>query len=161
MLRYLLDNGVGTSYVLPPQQGREEKNRLDKRETKQEGSLPDCLKAEGARRSPPPGFEVTKVLQEWAAKNYPSVSIVKETAKFILQDFPGPCSNWDNKWKRWIIGAEEYQKKQNGLSGELSSNEKLLQLAELMGIEKRFDESDANFRDRAEKANDQRIIRDL
>jgi len=142
-------------------QKREEEIRLDKRESRQEGSLPDCLKAEGASRSPPADFKPSKVLQAWAMKNHPSVPVDKETATFMLYEFPNACSNWDDKWKRWIIGADEYQAKQIGLSGQPNPNEQLLELAKLMGIEKQEDETEPDFRDRVNKANDKRINRDL
>ncbi len=144
------DESTRKSGVRPDKvaQKREEETRLDKRESRQEGSLPDCLKAEGASRGPPADFKPSKVLQDWATKNHPSVPVDKETVKFMLYDFPRACSNWDDRWKRWIIDADEYQAKQIGLSGQPNPNEQLLELAKLMGIEKQEDETEPDFRDR-------------
>jgi len=109
-------------------QSRTDKKRTEKRESKQDKALSDCLKAESQGRRAPPDFEVSKVLQEWAAANYPSVPIEKETAKFKRWEFPTPRSDWDAAWKTWIQQASEYQVNRNSSSAEPSRKDQLLAL---------------------------------
>lgn len=141
-------------------QSREEKNRLDKRESRQESSLPDCLKAEGASRSPPPDFKITKVLQAWAEENHPSVPIDKETAKFRNYPIQKPCSDWDAQWKLWIQRASEYLENKNGLPSKASRDEQIVRLGKDLGVEKLPDESESQYFDRVDQIN-QRRIQDL
>lgn len=138
-------------------QSREDQTRPDKRESNQDGSLPDGLMAEGAGRSPPPDFEVSKVMQEWAATNYPSVDIDKETAKFVNYEFTTPCSDWNLRWKLWIQRAAEHQDNLNGTSDRSSDLNELSRLAELFGVERRADECETDFLSRVNRLNEQRI----
>jgi len=138
-------------------QKREEQNRLEQRESRDEGAFSGCQKAKGARLSPPPDFEITDSLQEWAVKNYPSVDIHKETDKFVRHEFPTPHTNWDNAWKNWIQNGYEFQQRHNGSSAKPNRKDQLLKLGEDLGMGKRSDESEDEYCDRVEKANDKRI----
>ena len=138
-------------------QKREEKNRTEKRESKDEGTLSESLAAGGARLSPPPDFKVTESLQEWATKNYSSVDINKSTSKFLRHEFPKPRSNWDAVWQTWIQREAEYQQKHNGSSAKPSRNVELLALGKELGVEKQSDESEAQYCDRVESINQRRV----
>ncbi len=138
-------------------QSRTEKNRTEKREIKDEGALSECLKAGAQGRRAPPDFEVTKVLQEWAATNCPSVAIEKETAKFKNWEFKTPCSDWAARWKIWIQWATDYRERNDGTSDLPNDTEELVKLGELLGIKKRSGESEAQYRKRVFEANQRRI----
>jgi len=138
-------------------QKREEQIRTEQRESRSESTLSDCLKAGVARLSPPPGFEITEGMQEWAAKNYPSVDIREESRKFLLYEFKTPRSDWDAQWKLWIQRAAEYQQKHNGSSAKLSYEEQILELGKELEMEKRPDESEAEYCDRVDQVNQRRI----
>ncbi len=138
-------------------QKREEKKRTEKRETKVESALSESFPEESQRRSPPPDFEVTEVLQEWAATNYPSVPIEKETAKFKNHEYRTARSDWSRAWKFWIIRAAEHQEKTDGSADHPSRNEQLLKLAELYELERRPNESELDFCNRIDDANQRRI----
>jgi len=155
----LRDERTRKSGVLPEQvaQSREDKTRKEKREIKDEGALSDCLKAGTQGRCAPPDFEVTKVLQEWAATNYPSVPIEKETAKFKNWEFKTPCSDWAARWKIWIQWATDYRERNDGTSDLPNDTGELMKLGELLGIKKRSGESEAQYRKRVFEANQRRI----
>ncbi len=138
-------------------QSRTEKNRTEQRESRQDNALSDCLKAGAQGRRAPPDFEVTKVLQEWAATNYPSVPIEKESAKFKRWEFPTPRNDWDATWKTWIQWAAEYQERKNGAPDQPNDTEELMKLGEFLGLEKRSGESDAQYCDRVDEINQRRI----
>ena len=138
-------------------QSRKEQTRPDQRERKDEGALPGCQKAKGARLSPPPDFKISDSLQEWATKTYPSVDIHKETAKFKNWEYPTTCTNWDSRWKLWIQRAAEFQQKHNGSSAKPSLKEQLLKFGEELGLERRPQESEDEYCGRVEKANEQRV----
>ena len=106
-------------------QNRTDKKRTEKRESKQKASLSDCLPAKSTGLSPPPDFGVTEVLQEWAATNYPSVPIEKETAKFKNHEYQTARSDWSRAWKFWIIRAAEHQEKTDGAADHPSRNEEV------------------------------------
>jgi hypothetical protein len=95
-------------------------------------------------------------LQEWAAKNYPSVPIEKETAKFRNYEFPRPFTDWEARWKLWIQQAADYQERVNG-SDKPSRTDGLEKLAAVLGIERRDDESQADFFIRVERINAVRV----
>ena len=153
------DDTTRKSGMTPDQvgQNREEKKRTEKRESKQKGSLSECLTAESQGRRAPPDFEVTKVLQEWAAANYPSVPIDKVTAKFKRWVFSTPRSHWDATWKTWIQREAEYQQEHKGSLEQPSLNEQLLDLGKALGLEKQSDESEAQYCDRVDQYNQRRI----
>ena len=138
-------------------QKREEQIRTEQRESRGESTLSDCLKAGGARLSPPPGFEITESLQEWAAKNYPSVDIKQSTDKFLRHEFSNPRSNWNAAWQTWIQREAEYRQKQNGSSAKQSYEEQILELGKELEMEKRPDESEAEYCDRVDQVNQRRI----
>jgi len=138
-------------------QSRADQKRSDQRESRSEDSPPDRLTAEIPRRTPPPNFEVTEDLQEWAAKNHPAVDIEKETAKFRNYEFSREYSNWDARWKTWIQRAAERQGKLNGTSHPPNDNDELLKIAVLLGIEKRTYECETDYCSRIKRINDQRI----
>jgi hypothetical protein len=138
-------------------QKREEQNRLEKRENKDKGALSGCLAAGGARLSPPPDFKITDSLQEWAAKNHPIVDIHKETESFKNYEHPKSYSDWNVRWKTWIRRAAEYQEKNNSSSGQPSLREGLLKLGKDMCIERLNNESEADYCDRINELNRQRI----
>lgn len=138
-------------------QSREEQNRLEQRESIDEDTPPDCQKAKGARLRPPPDFKIAESLQEWAAKNHPSVLIEKETAKFKNWEYPTTCTDWNPRWRLWIQRATEYQQKHNGSSSKPSRKDELLQLGGELGLQRQPDEPEAQYCDRVEKANEQRI----
>ncbi len=138
-------------------QNRVDKKRTEKRESRQKVSLPDCLAAEGTGLSPPRDFEVTEVLQEWAATNYPSVPIEKETAKFKNHEYRTARSDWSRAWKFWIIRAAEHQEKTDGSADHADHNEQLLSLAVLYDLERRPNESESDFCNRIDDANQRRI----
>ncbi len=145
---------------VPPEQLaqiRGDKIRQDKRENTQDGTLSDCLTAGDSRLSPPPDFKVKENLRKWAADNYPSVVIDKETDKFLRHDFPTPHTNWDNAWKNWIQRGYEYQQKHNGSCVKPSRKEDLLKLGKDLRLERKLDESEDQYFDRIERANDKRI----
>ena len=96
-------------------------------------------------------------MQEWAATNYPSVPIEKESAKFKRWEFPTPRSDWDATWKTWIQWAAEYQERKNGTSDPPNDTEELLKLGRLLGMEKQSGESDAQYRERVNEINQRRI----
>ena len=141
-------------------QKREEQNRLEKRESKDEGALSGCLAARGARLSPPPDFEITDSLQEWAEKNYPEVNIQKETDKFLRYEYPRPRTNWNDAWMTWIQGNAEYLENRDDSAKEPSRDNGLLKLGEDFGLERLPNESEAQYVDRVEHMN-QRRMRDL
>ncbi len=153
------DDTTRKSGMTPDQVGqkREEKKRTEKRESIQEGSLSDCLTAESQGRRAPPDFDVSKVLQEWAAANYPSVPIEKETAKFKRWEFPTPRSDWDAAWKTWIQQATEYQENRNGSADKLSRRDQLLALGKELGLGKQPDETEVQYCDRVDQFNQHRI----
>ena len=138
-------------------QSREEQNRLEQRESRNDGALSDCQKAKGARLSPPPDFEITESLQVWATKTYPSVDIQKETDKFVRHEFPTPHTNWDNAWKNWVQNGHEFQQKRSGSSAKPSRKEQLLNVGEELCLERRPNETEDEYLDRVEKVNRQRI----
>ena len=140
-----------------PAQKRVDKNRTEERESGQEGALSDGLKAGTQDRRAPPDFKVTKVLQEWAAQNFPSVDIDKETAKFRRHEFPTPRHDWDAAWKTWIQWNAEYQERKNGSSDKPNAAEELLKCGELLGLEKRSGESEAQYGKRVNEVNQRRI----
>jgi len=153
------DERTRKSGVLPEQvaQSREEKNRLEQRESRDECTLSDFQESEGARRTPPPGFEITEDLQEWAATNYPSVDVSKETEKFLRYEFSTPRSNWDNQWKNWIQRAADFQEDHNGSSAKPSRKDELLRLGVDLDMERRPGEQESDFLERIEKANQERL----
>ncbi len=155
----LRDERTRKSGVLPEQvaQSREDKTRKEKRESTQKGPLSDCLKAGTQGRCAPPDFEVTEVLQEWAATNYPSVPIEKETAKFKNHEYRTARSDWSRAWKFWIIRAAEHQEKTDGSADHAGRNEQLLKLAVLYDLERRPNESESDFCNRIDDANQRRI----
>jgi len=128
-----------------------------KRESKQDKALSDCLKAGTQGRRAPPDFEISKVLHEWAAKNHPSVPIEKETAKFKRWEFSKSHSDWDATWKTWIQWAAEYQERKNRSSDQPSDTEELIKLGNFLGMEKQSGESDAQYRERVYETNQRRI----
>ncbi len=138
-------------------QSRADKKRTEEREKGQEGALSDGYPKESQRRKPPPDFEITKDLQEWAAANYPSVPIEKETAKFKRWNFLTPRSDWDAAWKTWIQQASEYQVNRNSSSAEPSHKDQLLALGKELDLAKQSDESEAQYCDRIDQINQRRI----
>ncbi len=138
-------------------QRREEQKRIEQRESTQKGALSDCLKAGTQGRCAPPDFKVTEVLQEWAATNYPSVPIEKETAKFKNHEYRTARSDWSRAWKFWIIRAAEHQEKTDGSADHPSRTEQLLKLAKLYKLERRPNESELDFCNRIDDANQRRI----
>jgi hypothetical protein len=140
-----------------PTQKRVDKKRLEKRESRREEALSDGLKAGTQDRRAPPDFEVTKVLQDWAAKNFPSVDIDKETAKFRRHEFPTPRSDWDAAWKTWIQWAAEYQERNNGPSDQPSASDELLKLGKDLKVERQSGESESDYLDRITEINQRRI----
>ena len=138
-------------------QSREEQTRSEQRESREEGALSGCLTAEDARLSPPPDFEITEGLQGWAAKNHPSVDINKETEAFKNYVHPRPYKDWNARWKVWIQMATDHQAKRNGSSNQPSHKDQLLNLGQDLGLERRPDETEAEYLDRVEKVNKQRI----
>ncbi len=138
-------------------QRRAEQIRTEQRESREEPSPSDCLTAKGARLSPPPDFKITEGLQEWAAKNCPSVDVSKETEKFLRHEFPSPRSNWDNQWKNWIQNGHEYQLRHNGSSAKPSRKDELLRLAKDLNMTRSCNEQESDFIERVERANEDRI----
>ena len=138
-------------------QSRAEERRKEQGESKQDNALSDCLKAGAQERRAPPGFEVTEVLQEWAAEKFPSVDIDKETAKFRRHEFPTPRDDWDATWKTWIQRNAEYQERKNGTSIPPNDTEQLLKLGKLLGMEKQSGESEAQYCERVVEVNQRRI----
>jgi len=153
------DERTRKSGVLPEQvaQSREEETRSEQRESRDKSAHSGCLTAEGARFSPPPDFKITDSLQEWAAKNFPSVDIQKETEKFLRHEFPTPHTRWDNTWKNWIQNGHEFQQKHNGISAKPSRKEALLGFGKELGLVKGSDESEEQYCDRVEETNKRRI----
>jgi len=138
-------------------QRRAEQIRTEQRESREEPSPSDCLTAKGARLSPPPEFKITESLQEWATKTYPSVDIKRSTDKFLRHEFSKPKSNWDAAWQTWIQREAEHQENNNGPFAKPSHVEQFLLLGQELGLERKPDESDAQYVERVELLNNWRI----
>ncbi len=155
----LRDENTRKSGVLPEQvaQSRGDKKRLEKRESRQEEALSDGQKAGTQDRRAPPDFEVTKVLQEWAAQKFPSVDIDKETPKFLRHEFPMSRNDWDAAWKTWIQWNAEFQQRKSGTSDQPNASEELLKLGKDLGVERQSGESESDYLDRITEINQRRI----
>jgi len=142
-----------------PDKVAQSRARTEQRESRQEGALSDHLTAKEPGLKPPPDFWVTGNLQEWAAKNFPSVNIEQETAKFLRHEFATLRNDWDAAWETWIQRGAEYQKRYDGSSSQPSHNEQLLILGKDLGLVQKSDESDAAYLNRVNERNKSRIAK--
>jgi hypothetical protein len=151
---YARKSGVGPDKVA---QSRGEQNREEQRESRNGGPPSEGPQEEEAALTPPPDFEVTAEMRQWAADNHPSVNIERETEKFRNRDFKRQPSDWKSEWKNWIIRAVEYQERNSGSSGQSGREEQLLKLAQDLRWDQKDGESREDYLARIVDWNQRRI----
>ncbi len=60
-------------------------------------------------RKCPESFVVTEVMADWAKREFPAVSIVRETEVFRDHTFKTAISDWPGAWRNWIRKASTFQ----------------------------------------------------
>lgn len=138
-------------------QSRADKSKEEKRESDGDDPLSDGLAGENAGRSPPHDFTVTQKMRTWATEKRPEIDIDFETEKFVEWEFDKPTSNWDKRWRKWILGARVNPSRRQFGNTTSDRKQDLAKLAPLLGIQQASDESKSDFLDRIEEANNRRI----
>jgi hypothetical protein len=153
------DETTRKSGILPEQfaQSRTDKEREDESESTNDNSLSDGSTRSNASRTAPQDFEITPELRKWAEDKRPDVDIDRETEKFLVHEFSQPKADWIAAWKKWILDARPNISA--GSTGKNSNNSKsdLMEMAPLLGIDRKDDESEEEFLARVKTANDERI----
>ena len=138
-------------------QSRADKSKEEKRESKDDDSLSDGLAGKKASRYPPHDFTVTQELRAWATEKRPEIDIDFETEKFMLWEFDPPTSDWNKRWRKWILDAKVNPSGRQFGNTTSDRKQDLAKMAPLLGMQQGSDESESDFLDRIEEANNRRI----